>query len=322
MRFLVALLAGWSLLLSARAQQRPAMYFSDTTRTGRPLAKDPYVARFKNQYFLYYSLPPDAQQGWGIGIATSADLTHWRKVGELAPAADYERRGLCAPGALVRGDTLHLFYQTYGNGPRDAICHAVSTDGLHFRRDASNPIFHPTGPWTIGRAIDAEVVAFGGRYLLFFATRDPTNTVQMQGVATAPPGPGFGRAAWQQQGSGPILKPTLPWEKNCIEGASCLRRGKWLYMFYAGGYNNEPQQIGVARSRDGLAWARLSDQPLLPNGPAGSWNSSESGHPDIFRDPVSGRTFLFYQGNNDHGQTWHLSKVELKWKRGRPYLAQ
>lgn len=320
MKVLLFLLASCCLLPGARAQQKPAMYFSDTTRTGRPMAKDPYVVRFKQHYFLYYSIPPGAQQGWGIGIATSTDLTNWRKIGELAPAADYERKGLCAPGALVRGDTLHLFYQTYGNGPHDAICHATSTDGLHFGRDASNPIFHPTGSWTVGRAIDAEVVAFRHRYLLFFATRDPAYKVQLQGLATAAPSAGFGRAAWQQQGSGPVLEPSLPWEKNCVEGASCLRRGKWLYMFYAGGYNNEPQQIGVARSRNGLAWQRLSEQPLLPNGPAGSWNASESGHPDIFQDPVSGRTFLFYQGNRDNGQTWFLSKVEIAWKHGHPYV--
>ena len=134
----------------------------------------------------------------------------------------------------MRGDSLHLFYQTYGNGPKDAICHAVSADGVHFRRDASNPIFHPTGAWTVGRAIDAEVVPFDNQYFFYFATRDPAYKVQMQGVTTAPLG------------------------------------------------------------------------------------SSESGHPAIFQDPVSGRTYLFYQGNNDHGQTWHLSKVELCWRHDRP----
>ena len=319
----------WVLLLLLPAglvvaQQRPAMYYSDTTRTGQPMAKDPYVLRFKGQYFMYYSIPPNAQFGWCIGIATSSDLTHWTRAGELTPAANanYEKKGLCAPGALVRGDTIHLFYQTYGNGPKDALCHAVSTDGLHFERDASNPIFHPTGAWTGGRAIDAEVVEFRKHYLLFFATRDPAFEVQMQGVAGTRGLPtNLGRAAWQQLADSSVLRPQLPWEKKCVEGASCLQRGKWLYMFYAGAYNNEPQQIGVARSRDGVRWQRLSNEPFLKNGPPGSWNASESGHPDIFRD-ADGRTYLFYQGNNDNGKTWFLSKVEVKWKRGKPYVVQ
>lgn len=316
----------WLLLAlttgTAAAQQRPAMYYSDTTRTGQPMAKDPYVLRFKGRYFLYYSIPPNARFGWCIGIATSSDLTNWTRVGELTPAAEYEKKGLCAPGAWVRNDTIHLFYQTYGNGPKDAICHATSTDGLHFERDASNPIFRPTGAWTVGRAIDAEVVEFRHRYLLLFATRDPAFEVQMQGVAaTKSLRSNFGRAAWQQLADSAILRPRLAWEKKCVEGASCLRRGKWLYLFYAGAYNNEPQQIGVARSRDGVRWQRLSAEPFLKNGPPGSWNASESGHPDIFKDK-DGRTYLFYQGNNDHGKTWFLSKVEVKWKGGRPYVAQ
>ncbi|MDF7813815.1 family 43 glycosylhydrolase [Hymenobacter sp. YC55] len=320
MRILQLVLLFLALASAGHAQPRPAMYFSDSSRLGRPVAKNPCVVRFHNQYLLYYSIPENQTTGWGIGIAASTDLIHWQKVGELTPAASYEQKGLCAPGALVRGDTVHLFYQTYGNGPKDALCHAVSTDGVHFRRDASNPIFRPTGAWTVGRAIDAEVVAFKDQYWLYYATRDPSYKVQLQGAATAPLTTSFGQSAWQQQGQGPILVPSLPWEKNCVEGASCVRRGKYLYLFYAGAYNNEPQQIGVARSRDGLRWQRLATQPLLPNGPAGSWNSSESGHPAIFEDPVSGRTYLFYQGNNDQGRTWYLSRVEVQWKRGRPYL--
>ena len=48
---------------------------------------------------------------------------NWTKVGEITPApeADYEKKGLCAPGALVKDGKVHLFYQTYGNGKKDAI---------------------------------------------------------------------------------------------------------------------------------------------------------------------------------------------------------
>jgi hypothetical protein len=69
--------------------------------------------------------------------------------------------------------SVHLFYQTYGNGPKDAICHAVSTDGMHFIGDETNPIFHPTGDWNSGRAIDVEIVDFKQQWFLYAATRDP-----------------------------------------------------------------------------------------------------------------------------------------------------
>jgi hypothetical protein len=117
------------------------------------------------------------------------------------------------------------------------------------------------------------------------------------------------------------LTPTLDWEKNCIEAASIIKRDNIFYMFYAGAYNNEPQQIGVAKSTDGVKWERLSDQPLLANGKPGSWNSSESGHPGIFHD-TDGQDYLFYQGNNDKGKTWYLSFVKIGWKDGRPFVIE
>lgn len=303
---------------------QPKMMFGDTSRTGVPFAKDPYVIRFQGKYLMYYSIPPykDASnpvQGWGLGIAESVDLNNWKKIGEITPDGEYEKKGLAAPCALVIDGKVNLFYQTYGNGAKDAVCHAVSTDGIHFTRNATNPIFHPTGAWNCGRAIDAEVFRFNDRYLLFFATRDPEYKIQIQGVASAPAQTNFNRDQWTQLTDAAILKPEYPWEGACIEAASVIKKGEWLYMFYAGAYNNNPQQIGVAKSSDGVKWEKLSNKPFLVNGDPGAWNSSESGHPHIFSDK-NGRSYLFFQGNNDNGKTWFLSKVEVKWNEKGPYL--
>jgi outer membrane protein assembly factor BamB/predicted GH43/DUF377 family glycosyl hydrolase len=306
---------------------RPRMMFGDTTRKGRPFSKDPCVIKFHGRYLMYFSLPPfekerapaNAPRGWSIGIAESRDLREWKKIAELLPEQECEQSGLCAPGACVLNGQVHLFYQTYGNGPKDAICHAVSEDGLLFRRDSSNPVFRPTGNWNNGRAIDAEVFPDGERLLLYFATRDPSGKTQMLGVAAADLKSDFSRTTWKQLRDGPVLQPELPWEKRCIEAPSVMRRGEVLVMFYAGAYNNEPQQIGVATSRDGVQWTRLADQPLLSNGAVGEWNASESGHPGIFIDD-NGRSLLFFQGNNDRGQSWFLSCVEIDWQNGVPLV--
>ena len=309
--------------------RKPAMYFADPSR-GRELSKDPSVIFFKGRYFMYYSLgpwvnaatpPPGvAADGWTIGIAASTDLTNWRKVGELLPGGDYERKGLAAPGARVINGRVHLFYQTYGNNAGDSICHAMSDDGVNFTRDASNPIYHPSGSWTAGRAIDAEVFPVGDRLMLYFATRDPAYKIQKIGVASAPLNSDFARDKWRSENIGSILVPELDWEKNCIEAPTITQRDGKFWMFYAGAYNNEPQQIGAAWSTDGFGWHRLSEQPFLSNGAPGTWNASESGHPGIFEDPQSGKTYLFYQGNNDGGKTWYLSKVEVFWRDGIPTL--
>lgn len=312
----------WTLpaLRSAIAAD-PVPRWADSSRLRRPYAKDPCVIRFQGRYLMYFSLPGNAPMGsgWGIGIAESRDQFNWTKVGEVLPEQPVEANGICAPGARVIDGKVHLFYQTYGNGRLDAICHAESADGLRFARDASNPVFRPEGDWNAGRAIDAEVIRFRGRWFLFAATRDPAMKIQMVTGAVAEAGKGFGRGAWKMIGDGPLLKPELDWEGECIEAPSVLERDGRLYMFYAGAYNNWPQQVGCARSDDGVRWERLFRTPLLANGKPGEWNSSESGHPAIFEDERK-RTWLFFQGNNDNGKTWWLSWVRIGWKDGLPFV--
>lgn len=115
------------------------------------------------------------------------------------------------------------------------------------------------------------------------------------------------------------MKPELLWEQECIEAAATLVRNEKVYMFYAGAYNNCPQQIGVAVSEDGIHFQRMQKEPIVKNGEPGSWNCSESGHPYVFEDEDE-RVYLFYQGNNDNGESWYLSKVEIGFDGGKPYV--
>lgn len=298
------------------------MKYADSSR-GRPFTKDPAVVSYNNRYWMYYSLPPfrDGREndGWAIGIATGTDLDNWERCGVLLPEQQAERPGICAPATIVIGDTLHLFYQRYiGAIPSDAICHATSRDGITFQRNPANPILSARGDWNNGRAIDADVIVSDGKLLLYFATRDPENVVQKLGVASAPIDSDFSPDQWTQLCDSSILEPELEWEQDCIEAPAVCRYGDQFYMFYAGAYNNRPQQIGCAVSADGVRWERLSTEPFLTNGAKGEWNESESGHPYIFVDDDQ-RYHLFYQGNNDQGRTWYLSRIEIGWRDGVPY---
>jgi predicted GH43/DUF377 family glycosyl hydrolase len=315
---------------NAPVMQTPPMYFGDSDRTGRPFAKDPSVVRFGGRYLLYYSVaaweknlaPLDAPRGWAIGIAESRDLVNWKKIGEILPAQDCEKNGIVNGRIILLDGKLHLFYNTYGNGTKDALCHATSEDGIRFTRNPTNPIWHPTGDWNNGRAIDVDVVEWGGQLIMYYATRDPAGKIQMLHAIAAPRKSGFGRADWKSLCDGPVLKPELPWERSCIEAPSVIKRGGLLYLFYGGGYNNAPQQIGCAVSKDGIHFERLFiDKPLLPNGAPGEWNSSESGHPGMFED-ADGQLYMFYQANNDHGRTWFLSWVKIGWDGDTPRVIE
>ncbi len=170
---------------------------------------------------------------------------------------------------------------------------------------------------------------YGDQLLLYWATRDPAMEIQMQGVSAAPLESDLGlrqldsaesagthsRAASADGADPPDMD--LAWEGKCIEAAAMALHNGRLYMFYAGNYNNQPQQVGVAVSEDGVRFRRLSANPFLPNGAPGTWNHRESGHPFLFQD--EGQDYLFYQGNAKQG-TWYLSVVPINWQNERPII--
>lgn len=281
----------------------------------RAFAKDPCVVRFNGKAYLYYSKPADVscdRSAFHIGIATSENLEDWEVCGEIVPQQEAEGMGICAPGAVVLNGAIHLFYQSYGQFPKDYICHAVSTDGINFVRDSSNPIIVPQGEWNIHRAIDADVVVFKDQLLLYWATRDPEGKKQMLGVSAAPLNSAFSRNDWKQLCSEPVLAPELEWEQECIEAPAAIAWNHRVYLFYGGAYNCCPQQIGCAVSEDGVHFQRLADFPLVCNGPADAWNASESGHPYVWQDD-DGSVWLFYQGSPDHGRNWMISKAKVSF---------
>lgn len=295
------------------------MLFTNTKRGS--FAKDPAVVRFQGHYYLYYTIKlADNPTKIGIDIAVSDDLDHWRDVAEIPLTQECEQKGIGAPGAIVLDDAVHLFYQSYGGWQTDAICHAVSKDGIHFDKHPENPVFRPTNDWCVGRAIDADVCLFGGKLYLYFASRDHQMVVQKVGCAWADPASDFSRAAWHQAMPQSVLVPELRWEGECIEAPATVEHDGRVYMFYGGAYNCKPQQIGCAVSDDGVFFARLFTEPFLPNGSKGAWNACESGHPYVFRDD-DGRVHLFYQGSNDMGKTWYLSRCEIGFDdHGIPYV--
>jgi predicted GH43/DUF377 family glycosyl hydrolase len=285
------------------------MIFTDNT-CGTHKAKDPAVVYLHGRYYMYYSR--FAENGsLRLGIAVSCDGDEWRIHGELPLTQDCEKNGIGAPGAVVLNGKVHLFYQTYGNGVRDAICHAVSGNGIDFIKDEANPVFAPrAGSWSCGRAIDADVCVFGDKLYLYYATRDPQMKIQMVGCAAAPLGSAYTRGDFTEAFDGAILKPELPWEGECIEAPAAIARGGRVYMFYGGSYNCTPQQIGCAVSDDGVHFTRVSLMPFLPNGAPGEWNASESGHPYVFED-IDGEVYLYYQGSADNGRSWYLSRKKI-----------
>ena len=308
------------------------MLYGDAERLGpkgHPYAKDPTVIRHNGRYLMYYSCCPypkgkrpkevsPERAGWRGAIAESRDLVHWTRIGEIEVSGAPDAVGWVAPCVKKFDGKVHLFAQgrrTDVPSSANVIWHAVSDDGVRFTLGKGNPVMVPRNDWSVERSIDAEVYRAGDRMMLMFATRErPGGKIQQLGMAWAPYGSDYGAKDWTEMTlKGPFFKPELPWEMGCIEAPTVVERNGIWYMFYAGAYNHERQQIGVAWSVDGVNFKRWRDEPVFPHGKAGAWNAWESGHPGLFVDD-DGRMYLFYQGKATLGGDYRLSCVEVLFK--------
>lgn len=296
------------------------MMFTDKS-FGKDFAKDPCVVFYNEKYYMYYSIWNNDTRILGIGIASSCDMESWKVIGNIPITQECEKKGIGAPGAVVYNGAIHMFYQTYGSMENDKICHAVSYDGINFVKDESNPVFAPSKTWCCGRAIDADVVIFGGRLYLYYATRDHSIRIQKIGVASSPLDGNFSRNTWREELFQSVLAPEFKFEGECIEAPATFVHDDTVFMFYGGSYNCTPQQIGLATSKDAVHFDKVYSEPFLPCGKDGEWNASESGHPYAFIDH-DGKIYLFYQGSPDNGKSWYISKLQLEIKDGLPVIVK
>lgn len=306
------------------------MRFGDTSRDGeaRPFAKDPTVIRHNGRYLMYYSVrgypknrcPKGIKPGrWTSAVAESRNLVNWRRLGDVKFTPGKGPSEIVAPCVKKFDGVIHIFGQGAPvppkKGRRDVIWHGTSEDGLTFTCPENAPMFVPGNTWSIKRAIDAETYRVADRMVLVFATReDPGEKIQQLGMAWAPYGSRYDAKCWTELSKdGPLLKPERPWEMNCLEAATVIRRKGVYYLFYAGAYNHERQQIGVAYSTDGYRYRRLFDEPVFPHGAEGTWNAWESGHPGVFEDD-DGRVYLFFQGKATLTGDYALSCAEVLFR--------
>ena len=104
---------------------------------------------------------------------------------------------------------------------------------------------------------------------------------------------------WKRAKNEPILsvhqEDCGTWGKDCIYQPWLLEhRGKY-YDFYNAA-NGHIEQTGVALSDNLLEWSRYEHNPVIPNGPEGSFNEKFSSDPKVFRDKDHWVSFFFGVG--------------------------
>jgi len=101
---------------------------------------------FKGRYHAFFQYYPYdikwGQMHWGHTV--SDDLIHWEELPiALYPDKPYdnsENGGCWSGSAIVKDDTLYLFYTSVSEKFGQTQSVAISTDGLHFEKYGNNPV--------------------------------------------------------------------------------------------------------------------------------------------------------------------------------------
>lgn len=133
---------------------------------------------FDGSYHVFYQHAPDFEQPWKQpmhwGHAVTRDFISWTELPvALYPDSEYDSHGCWSGTAIVKDDTLYLFYASVAEGKKQTVSVAYSTDGVHFEKYAGNPIID-SYPADGGPAFrDPAVCCIDGVFYCVMATGNP-----------------------------------------------------------------------------------------------------------------------------------------------------
>lgn len=245
----------------------------DHVEVGAPPIKTPHGwLLFYSHIQNYFPSSDNAPRVFGIE-ALLLDLEDPKKIiGRtkgplLAPEESYERTGyidniVFPSGALLSGDTIHLYYGAADTtGCRASIsmidltssmCPNVAPD-WHLKRFSRNPILtkNPVHAWEAKAVLNPGAIRIGGTTHLFYRAISSDNTSSI-GYATTNDGLNID---WRF--AEPIYVPRAPFEMKKIEGrnSGCedpriTKIGNRIYMCYTAFDGIGPPRVAVSSIRE------------------------------------------------------------------------
>ena len=122
--------------------------------------------------------------------------------------------------------------------------------------------------------------------------------------------------SWRRAKDEPILsvhqKDCGTWEKDCIYQPWLVEHKGKFYNFYNAA-NGGIEQMGLALSDDLLEWRRYAHNPVIPNGPKGSYNEKFSSDGKVFRDKDHWVNLFFGVGKGGAHVMAAFSRDLLHW---------
>ena len=194
--------------------------------------------------------------------------------------------------AVVRRDGSYMNFYSGFDGKVWRTGLALSSDGEHWEKKGS--VLSPApGTW------EGDYIAANGSALLV----NGEYWYWYQAGARDTPRIGLARSAdgraWRKEPA-PVLDvgPVASWDERAVADPYVLQLGEWFYLYYLGQDRARRQQLGLARSHDGLHWEKLRANPVMevPLPGNGSMDENGLGEPAVWQS--SGLYWMLFTGRD------------------------
>lgn len=155
---------------------------------------------------------------------------------------------------------------------------ATSDDGVSWEKYPGNPVMEPDASSWDQKYIAANggAVVFKGKVYYAYHGMDAKGVTRI-GLAVSTDGFSF------KKNPKPVLSPTNDgsWESTAVADPYLLVHEGSLYLYYLGNNGALIQRMGVAKSTDGITWARSNANPIFDVGAQGAFDENGLGEPSV-----------------------------------------
>lgn len=268
-------------------------------------ARDVWVWEHDGTYYMHYD--GSGPKGWLTCLATSKDLLVWKKKGavlDLGKPGDRDSATASYGTVFHDGGKWHMFYLASSRaseapdrvpiGPYYMMKAEADSPVGPWRKDRSFRSFEPVGG-VHANAGPGQIIKQGNEFWLFYTGLGLARSEDIRGPYT--------------------IDPSVKMPQEAVENTSFYyepTNGTWfLFTNHIGpGFTDA---IWVYWTKDLLKWD-TNHKAVVLDGATCSWSKTIIGLPSVLK--VGDRLAVFYDGNSDPKDQWHMKRdIGLAWIR-------
>ncbi len=235
---------------------------------------------------------------------------------------DWDSQHVYDPAIIFKEGIYHMWYSGR-DGINERIGYANSTDGIFWKKYTLNPVLDigNKNSWDNVSVDRPSVVIHNNTINMWYTGFIYNGKVLESRIGYAVSKDGLN---WKKYPS-PILNFTEPWEKFNVQCPNVIfdENDNLFKMWYSGGEQYEPDEVGYAYSKDGINWTKYDGNPIFK--PGVGWEEKKIGSFQVVK--INYTYYAFYNAFDRNVISrigMAKSKDGINWVRnpGNPIIIQ